>query len=60
MLIPSYLFFCGHIKDAVDGDASPATFPELVERVWSAAIGTPAMLMQVWTELEYYYMCWSA
>jgi hypothetical protein len=32
----------------------PATFPELVERIWSAAIGTPATR----TELEYCYVCW--
>jgi len=57
----SILFvLCGYVKDTVvddddddDDDALPATFPELVERIWSAAIGAPAML----TELEYCYMC---
>ena len=44
---------CGYIKDTVDDDALPATFPELVERIWSATIGTPATL----TELEYCYVC---
>jgi len=39
--------------DAVDDAALPATFPELVERIWSAAIVTPATL----TELEYCHMC---
>jgi len=45
---------CGYIKDAVDDDALPTTFPELMERIWSAAIVTPATC----TELEYCYMCW--
>jgi len=44
---------CGYVMDAVDDAALPATFPELVERIWSAAIVTPATL----TELEYCHMC---
>jgi len=42
---------CGYIKDAVDDDALPTTFPGLVERIWSAAVGTTATL----TELTYCY-----
>jgi hypothetical protein len=45
---------CGYIKD-VDHDAAlPTTFQELMKRIWSAAIVTPAMH----TELEYCCMCW--
>jgi len=40
---------CGYVK----GAALPATFPELVERVWPTAIVTPATLIGI----EYCYMC---
>ena len=50
----SLFVLCGHVKDTVDDDTLPATSLELVERVWSAAIGTPATL----TEHEYCYVCW--
>jgi hypothetical protein len=43
---------CGYVKDAIDDDALPATFPELVERVWSSAVVTPATLIGI----EYRYM----
>jgi hypothetical protein len=57
-LTPLDLFFCGYIKDAVYVSPLATTLPELAGRIRDAvAIVTLDLLNNVWTEIEYRYIC---
>ena len=52
-LTPPEFFFWGYIKNAVYIPCSPTTLPDLAGRIQVATVtATPAMLTNVWSELE--------